>query len=66
MDPWLVIGDFNVVIGTHETTGSPRSVSCDDFYPRVTICNLIDSDTQGSMYTWSGSYNGCVILSRLD
>ena len=31
MDPWLVIGDFNAVMGTHETTGLPRSISCDDF-----------------------------------
>ena len=66
MDPWLVIGDFNAVIGTHETTSQPRSVSCDDFCAWVTICNLIDLDTQDSMYTWSGSHNGRVISSRLD
>ena len=45
MDPWLFTGDFNVVMGTHETIGSPRSVSCDDFHAGVTICNLIDLDT---------------------
>ena len=32
----------------------------------MTICNLIDLDTQGSMHTWSGSRNGHAISSRLD
>ena len=45
MDPWLVINDFNVVMGTHETSGFLRSISYDDFRAGVTICNLIDLDT---------------------
>ena len=53
-------------MGTHETTSSPRSVSCDDFHAGMTIWNLIDLDTHGSMYTWSCSHNGHVILSSLD
>ena len=64
---WILgrlIGDFNAVMGTHETTGSLRSVSYDDFRAKVAISNLIDLDTQGSMYTWSGSRNG--VLFCLD
>ena len=45
MDPWLVIGYFNAVMGTHETTSLPQLVSCDDFRAGVTICYLIDLDT---------------------
>ncbi|KAK3225536.1 hypothetical protein Dsin_005398 [Dipteronia sinensis] len=36
-DPWLVLGDFNSVLGAHETTSNISTVSCDDFLAALTI-----------------------------
>ncbi|PON75644.1 Endonuclease/exonuclease/phosphatase [Trema orientale] len=64
--PWLVIGDFNSVMGAHETTGILKRQSCEEFRAGVTLCNLTDLDSQGPMYTWRGMRRGKLIMSRLD
>ncbi|PON43341.1 Endonuclease/exonuclease/phosphatase, partial [Trema orientale] len=64
--PWLVLGDFNSVMGAHETTGIIKRRSCEDFRAGVTLCNLIDLDTQGPCHTWRGSRGGRIVMSRLD
>ena len=63
---WLVLGDFNAVMGAHESTSSPKALSCSDFRAGVTICDLVDIDSQGSLYTWQGFWNGKFVCFRLD
>ncbi|PON85920.1 Endonuclease/exonuclease/phosphatase, partial [Trema orientale] len=64
--PWFVMGDFNSVMGSHETTGVLKRQSCEEFRAGVTLCDLIDLDTQGPLYTWRGMRRGKIIMSRLD
>ncbi|PON79266.1 Endonuclease/exonuclease/phosphatase, partial [Parasponia andersonii] len=64
--PWLVLGDFNSVMGTHETTGIIKGRSCEDFRVSVTLCNMIDLDSQGPLFIWRGSRGGRLVMSRLD
>ena len=64
--PWLALGDFNSVMGAHETTGILKRQSCEEFRAGVTLCNLTDLDTQGPFYTWRGFRKGKIIMSRLD
>ncbi|PON58618.1 Endonuclease/exonuclease/phosphatase, partial [Parasponia andersonii] len=64
--PWLALGDFNFVMGAHETTGVLKRQSCEDFRTGVTICNLIDLDSQGPFYTWRGFRRGKNVMPRLE
>ncbi|PON43416.1 Endonuclease/exonuclease/phosphatase, partial [Parasponia andersonii] len=64
--PWLALGDFNSVMGAHETTGVLKRQSCEDFRAGVTICNLTDLDSQGPFYTWRGFQRGKIVMSHLD
>ena len=41
-DPWIVLRDFNLVLGAHETTGNISLISCDDFLAALTIYDLLD------------------------
>lgn len=52
---WCIIGDFIVVLGSHEVKGSslPLKASCDDFKAFTNIGNLTHLATRGSDYTWS-------------
>ena len=64
---WFAIGDFNSVLGAHETTGTPRLSSCMDFAAAISLCNWVELDLQGPKYTWSGTSSfGRVVLSKLD
>ncbi|PON75625.1 Endonuclease/exonuclease/phosphatase [Parasponia andersonii] len=64
--PWLALGDFNFVMGAHETTGILKRQSCEEFRAGITLCNLTDLDSQGPLYTWHGSRRGQIVMSRLD
>ena len=37
--PWFSIGDYNVVLGAHETSGNPSASSCMEFAVVVSLCN---------------------------
>lgn len=39
--PWLVLGDFNCVLGAHEKRGgnAPNATSCSEFQQMCTSCN---------------------------
>ena len=64
---WFAIGDFNSVLGAHETTGTPRLSSCMDFAAAISLCNWVELDLQGPKYTWSGTSSfRRVVLSKLD
>ncbi|KAK3183588.1 hypothetical protein Dsin_030874 [Dipteronia sinensis] len=51
---WLVVGDFNVVLGAHESLGlrSPGSGSCEDFRFVIEDCDFIGVLSQGARFTW--------------
>ncbi|KAL6190669.1 hypothetical protein ACLB2K_037063 [Fragaria x ananassa] len=53
--PWIVVGDFNVVLGAHEKKGgAPVSrLSCEEFQAMSDICELIHVDTKGAQFTWA-------------
>ena len=50
---WLVVGDFNAVLGAHECLGShsPARGSCEDFKSTIKDCNLIGVRSQGARFT---------------
>ncbi|KAK3229336.1 hypothetical protein Dsin_001217 [Dipteronia sinensis] len=64
--PWLVLGDFNSVLGAHETTGNVSTIFCDDFCAALTVCDLVDIETKGVFHTRIGCGRRCMVLSRLD
>ncbi|PON63194.1 Endonuclease/exonuclease/phosphatase, partial [Parasponia andersonii] len=64
--PWLALGDFNSVMGAHETTVVLKCQSYEDFRAGVTICNLTDLDSQGPFHTWRGFRRGKIVMSLLD
>ena len=51
-EPWLLVGDFNPILGAHEATGNIASLSCDEFQAMITVCDEFQVDTQvcGSQY----------------
>ncbi|KAK3184879.1 hypothetical protein Dsin_032165 [Dipteronia sinensis] len=48
---WLVVGDFNAVLGAHECLGSrsPIRGSCEDFKSMIDDCSLIGVRSQGRL-----------------
>ena len=50
-DSWLVLGDFNSILGAHETAGNVSTISCDDFRAALTVCDLVDIETKGVFHT---------------
>lgn len=48
--PWMVIGDFNAVLGAHEKSGGcpPMRLACKEFKRMSDSCDLIYLDTTGS------------------
>ena len=57
--PWMVIGDFIVVLGAHEKSGgsSPSSLSCTDFQSMTYTCDFVHLDTPGLYFTWSNGWS---------
>lgn len=53
--PWLVLGDFNCVLGAHEKRGGnlPNATSCYEFQQMCSSCNLLNIDTIGAAFTWT-------------
>ena len=56
--PWMVIGDFHSVLGSHEKKGGcpPLQLACSDFKQMSDFCNLIHLHTIGAHYTWSNGW----------
>ena len=52
-EPWLVVGDFNDIIGANKKKrGAPIfATKCQDFVDQINICGLIDLGWQGSRFT---------------
>lgn len=65
--PWIVMGDFNVIMEKHEKIGiTPISVSCIDFRNTVEVCNLLEVKTKGTFFTWARKGLHCYSESKLD
>ncbi|KAL6220268.1 hypothetical protein ACLB2K_008024 [Fragaria x ananassa] len=65
---WMVIGDFNVVLRAHESSGggTPNRSSCEDFRSVIELCNFQHLDTSGAFFTWSRGLGPRPIERRLD
>ncbi|XP_019241016.1 PREDICTED: uncharacterized protein LOC109221004 [Nicotiana attenuata] len=67
--PWLVGGDFNVILDEEEKFGGlPVSLNeINDFRHCISTCNLNDLGFKGSIYTWwNGRGEDDCIFKRLD
>ncbi|KAH0748476.1 hypothetical protein KY290_027708 [Solanum tuberosum] len=67
--PWLVGGDFNVIMSDEEKTGGlpvyPQAY--EDFSFGMNSCELLDINFKGSPFTWwNGKIDGECIFKRLD
>ncbi|XP_057812491.1 uncharacterized protein LOC131026578 [Salvia miltiorrhiza] len=53
--PFLMIGDFNAILGAHERRGRrvPASTPCEDFRAFIDDHDLIQPDTSGPFFTWT-------------
>ncbi|XP_024190656.1 uncharacterized protein LOC112194671 [Rosa chinensis] len=66
--PWMVIGDFNAVLGAHECLGGqpPIRSSCEDFRSVTELCDFSHMDTSGAFFTWARGHGRSHIERRLD
>ncbi|XP_070053323.1 uncharacterized protein [Nicotiana tomentosiformis] len=67
--PWVVGGDFNVILHEHEKIGGlpVHPPEYEDFAFYVNSCGLFDLDYKGSPFTWwNGRPNEQCIFKRLD
>jgi endonuclease/exonuclease/phosphatase family metal-dependent hydrolase len=67
--PWLILGDFNAVLGSYEKLGGiiPHSLACSEFLHWTNVNDLIHLNTQGLQYTWTNRREGkAYIAQRLD
>ncbi|XP_026378898.1 uncharacterized protein LOC113273380 [Papaver somniferum] len=58
--PWLVIGDFNIVLSIEEKKGgrSPLGVAMQDFHDCINACCLIEAPKTGRHFTWCNNRAG--------
>lgn len=58
--PWCCIGDFNVILGTHEHKGkfSPAIALMHEFHQWSESNNFIHLHTRGAQFTWSNGRKG--------
>ncbi|XP_049385889.1 uncharacterized protein LOC125850006 [Solanum stenotomum] len=62
--PWIMGGDFNVIMGVEEKIGG---LPVEDFAFCINSCDLSDVKFSGSPFTWwNGRVNGDCIFKRLD
>ena len=67
-DPWVILGDFNVVLNLDERIGSPVRLSeVKDFRECVEKCGLGDIKQAGRFYTWNNKQEGeNRVFSKID
>ncbi|PON48989.1 Endonuclease/exonuclease/phosphatase [Trema orientale] len=63
---WCVLGDFNAILGSYESTGITYSTSCFEFTGFLAASSLVDLDTKGAFYTRVGKGARGLVLSCLD
>lgn len=64
--PWLCIGDFNSILGSHEQRGGGyvSSVSCSEFKTWSDACCLHHLPTLGAEFTWTNNRSGSSLTER--
>ncbi|KAL0449242.1 UNVERIFIED_CONTAM: LINE-1 retrotransposable element O protein [Sesamum latifolium] len=68
-DPWLVMGDFNIIVDLSEVSGASGDirVSMEEFQECITATGLITLPMQGQLFTWHNCSNDSHSLwKRLD
>lgn len=56
---WVVIGDFNAVMGAHKKGGHlPPIMSCDEFIAFSDTSDLIHMDKEGAQCMWTNGRQG--------
>ncbi|XP_043697562.1 uncharacterized protein LOC122648415, partial [Telopea speciosissima] len=71
LDPWAVLGDFNVVRNQNEKFGGDpiRQEAVDDFNSFVDDTGLVDLNWKGEIFTWNNRQSGdtriCCKLDRV-
>ena len=67
-DPWMVVGDFNAILGAHERAGGnhPSIVSCSNFPNMIDVCSLTHLLIEENLFTWCNNSNRGRIEQRLD
>ncbi|KAJ4822368.1 hypothetical protein Tsubulata_014296 [Turnera subulata] len=55
VDPWLLVGDFNVIVDSSERRGISisRSLVCKKFIDLIDQCHLLDLGFSGTPFTWA-------------
>ncbi|WRX15954.1 Endonuclease/exonuclease/phosphatase - like 5 [Theobroma cacao] len=63
-DPWLVVGDFNVILSRDERLSGtdPHTGAMEDFATALFDCGLLDAGFEGNKFTWTNSH----MFQRLD
>ncbi|XP_026451422.1 uncharacterized protein LOC113351697 [Papaver somniferum] len=58
--PWMIIGDFNLVLSYDEKTGGrrPLRISMQEFRNCLETCNLIQATRTGIKYSWCNNRAG--------
>jgi hypothetical protein len=58
--PWCFLGDFNVILGTHEHRGrsSPARLPIEEFQKWTNDFNLIHLPTRGAAFNWNNGRGG--------
>lgn len=54
-EPWMVLGDFNTIVASHERKGGSSNFSDRSqlsFRNMIDLCDLVDAGFQGSPFTW--------------
>ncbi|XP_019434274.1 PREDICTED: uncharacterized protein LOC109340956 [Lupinus angustifolius] len=64
--PWSCIGDFNVVLGSHECRGPtlPSKIPLEDFQNFTEDANLIHLNTRGVDFTWTNKRRGASLTEK--
>lgn len=67
--PWIIGGDFNVVLNSEENLGGLPVIDADtdDFRSFIESCDLDQMNFKGSLFTWWNSRaSDDIIFERLD
>lgn len=63
---WLIVGDFNAILGTHEQRGGrvPSVASCQDFRNWSEACSLFHLPSRGAKFTWTNGRGAATHIER--
>lgn len=69
-EPWVVVGDFNVIRNMRETSdsydGMPSTRAVQDFRDCLDDIGLVDWRPDGTLFTWSNKRRANFLAKKLD